>query len=197
MDIRVTIQGITPLILHAFTEEDQITATEGKRKSAAAVNRGSPEEQAEKHLHKGSNGEAVIPQPMVLSCIMAGGSFFKMGRSKITTQRSSLIPAAIAVEGVTFPIVSEGGWSVDTRPVRIPATGGRILRHRPIFHDWRVTFDVVLDESEMHADLLRDVVDAAGSKCGLGDFRPATKGPYGRFKVIVWQAAKKPKLKVA
>lgn len=187
MDIRISVEGITPLLLHAFTEEEQLKATGGNRISAASGDRGTPEEQAEQHLYKGLNGELVIPQPNLLACIIGGGTFFKAGKSKVTTQRSSLIPAVLTIEGATIPLVSAGGWSVDTRPVRIPATGGRILRHRPIFYDWKLDFNVQLDEAEMSAKLLRDIVDAAGSKIGLGDFRPVTRGPYGRFKVIRWE----------
>jgi hypothetical protein len=31
------------------------------------------------------------------------------------------------------------------------------------------------------------VIDAAGKRVGLGDFRPACKGPFGRFVVTNWQ----------
>ena len=34
---------------------------------------------------------------------------------------------------------------------------------------------------------LRQVVDDAGSRCGLLDFRPEKKGPFGRFMVTSWQ----------
>jgi hypothetical protein len=34
--------------------------------------------------------------------------------------------------------------------------------------------------------LMRDIVDAAGKRIGLGDFRPACKGPFGKFVVVKW-----------
>ena len=30
------------------------------------------------------------------------------------------------------------------------------------------------------------LVDDAGQKIGLGDYRPARKGPFGRFSVVSW-----------
>lgn len=197
MDINITIEGITPLLLHAFTDEAQLAATDGKRTSAAAGDRGTPQEQAETHLYKGINGELIIPQPNLLSCIIEGGKFFKAGKSKITTMRSSLIPACLQINEIAIPLVSTGGWTVDTRPVRIPSTGGRIQRHRPCFHDWSLTFTVILDTSEISEKLFREIVDAAGSKIGLGDFRPATKGPFGRFKVTRWLREQPVELKKA
>ena len=34
--------------------------------------------------------------------------------------------------------------------------------------------------------LLRQIIDDSGKRIGLGDFRPSTKGPYGRFVVTSW-----------
>lgn len=35
--------------------------------------------------------------------------------------------------------------------------------------------------------LVRDIVDAAGKRIGLGDFRPDCKGPFGKFVVTLWE----------
>jgi hypothetical protein len=39
----------------------------------------------------------------------------------------------------------------------------------------------------MDPKLFREIVDAAGKRIGLGDFRPATKGPFGKFVVTSWE----------
>lgn len=187
-NIEIEITGITPLLMHAFTDAAQITASEGTRIASAAQDRGTAKEQAEAHLYVSADGETIIiPQPNIFSCIIAGGKFFKAGKSKITTLRTSLIPAAVFFDDSEYPLV-HNGWSVDTRAVRMPASGGRIQRHRPIFETWSLTFSVNLDTSEISEKLLREIVDAAGSKIGLGDFRPETKGPFGRFKVTRWSS---------
>ena len=90
------------------------------------------------------------------------------------------------IEEAFIHLQSEGGWKVDTRPVRIPATGGRILRHRACFDDWSLQISVTLDEAIITVRLFRELVDIAGSHIGLGDFRPDTKGPFGRFVVTLW-----------
>jgi hypothetical protein len=56
-----------------------------------------------------------------------------------------------------------------------------------MFDDWALEFEVLLDTSILGAKLFRSVVDDAGNRIGLGDFRPATKGPYGRFVVTQWE----------
>lgn len=180
------ITGKTPLLLHKFTDAAALQATTGTTLSTNG-DRGTPREQAEACLYHAPDGETlIIPQPNLFSCIIEGGKFFKMGRSKVTTQKSSLVPACVELEGLYYPIIHEQPWEVDTRPVRIPSTGGRILRHRPIFNDWALRFEINVDTEMMGVSLVRDIVDAAGSRVGLGDFRPATKGPYGRFRVTHW-----------
>jgi len=35
---------------------------------------------------------------------------------------------------------------------------------------------------------MREILDSAGKRIGLGDFRPACKGPYGKFVAVEWKA---------
>lgn len=184
--IKIRIEGTTPLLCNRFTDEAQMSATNGNR-PATVGDRGSPQEQAEKKLYRDETGELVIPQPNMFRCIIDGGSFFKNGKSKITTLKTSLIPSCVEIPGVTIPLEHKTEWRVDTRPVRIPSTGGRVLCHRPCFEDWSLSFLIDLDESILSEKLLREILDASGKRVGLGDFRPACKGPFGKFVVTHWQ----------
>lgn len=186
MEISIKIEGVTPLLCNRFTDEAQMAATSGNR-SALTGDKGSPREQAEKKLYLGSDGEPMIPQPNLFRCIIDAGKFFKNGKSKVTTQKSSLIPSCVDVQGVELKIITREGWEVDTRAVRIPSTGGRILCNRPCFNDWGLEFTVLLDTDMMAPKLFREIVDAAGKSVGLGDFRPDCKGPFGKFKVTRWE----------
>ncbi len=191
IDIKCQIRGKTPLICNAFTAEAQEAATSGNR-IATVGDKGSPRAQASKKLYRDPNDDNifVIPQPNIFRCIMDAGKFFKAGRSKVTTQKSSLIPGCLEMHDTYYPIVHEQPWEVDSRPVRIPATGGRILCHRPSFEDWGLDFSMTLDTTILALTMLRDIVDKAGTAIGLGDFRPDCKGPYGRFRVTLWDAPK-------
>jgi hypothetical protein len=42
----------------------------------------------------------------------------------------------------------------------------------------------------MSKELFRDIVDSAGRRIGLGDFRPDRKGPFGKFVVVSWKESK-------
>jgi hypothetical protein len=184
--INCVIEGTTPLLLNRFTDAAAQAATSGQRGSSLAGDKGSPREQAEAKLYVGQDGKLVIPQPNLFRCLIDAGKFFKAGKSKVTTQKSSLIPACVSIPEVEIPIDSVDPWDVDTRAVRIPSTGGRILCHRPCFHDWRLSFEIELDTEIMGVKLMREIVDCAGKRIGLGDFRPDCKGPFGKFVVTSW-----------
>lgn len=184
--IQVEIEGTTPLICNKFTDAAAMASTNGTRVSSVGE-RGSPREQSESKLYTSADGKTlVIPQPNVFRSIIDGGTFFKAGKSKVTTQKSSLIPACVSIRDVEIPIIYRDPWAVDTRAVRIPSTGGRILCHRPIFNDWKLRFEVELDDELITVKLLREIIDASGKRIGLGDFRPSCKGPFGKFVVTKW-----------
>lgn len=184
--VRVTIEGVTPLLMHKFTDADAMKASSGNN-AVMVGDRGTPQEVSEAALYTDEEGTPIIPQPNLLRCIIDAGKFFKAGKSKVTTMKTSLIPACVFMDLAHFDLLHEDPWRVDTRPVRIPSTGGRILRHRPCFEDWRIEFEFELDETIIGVKLMREIVDTAGQRIGLGDFRPDCKGPFGRFKVTRWE----------
>lgn len=187
--LKVVIEGKTPLLCNRFTDAAQLASTRGTRNSITG-DKGTPQEQAEARLYLTEDGRPMIPGPNMFRCIIDAGKYFKAGRSKVTTQKSSLIPACIALVEVVIPIQHKQPWTVDSRPVRIPSTGGRILCYRPCFDDWRLTFSLELDTEMIGVKLLREIVDAAGKRIGLGDFRPDNKGPFGKFVVVDWKEEK-------
>ena len=97
-------------------------ATSGTR-SSISTDSESSRDQAEEALYLDERGVSGIPQPNLFRCILDAGKFFKAGRSKVTTQKSSLIPACVGIQELFLPIESEGGWKVGYAPVRIPGHG--------------------------------------------------------------------------
>jgi len=67
---------------------------------------------------------------------------------------------------------------VDMRTVRVGQQ--KVVRTRPIFHDWKVTFTAYLDTDKLNPEELIEILENAGKYAGLGDYRPR----YGRFTVV-------------
>ena len=195
--ITVEIQGESPLLCNRFTDEAKEKIGKGTSAVTAAGSKGTPRERAERTLYIGASGKPVIPGPNVYRAIIDAGRFHKAGKEKITTAKSSLVPAGIWLLDVecslTNPDCSDPQWEVDARRVVIPATGGAVMAYRARFDSWRLKFSLDVDDKMFDESIVRALVDDAGQKIGLGDFRPSRKGPFGRFKVISWAKERGPK----
>lgn len=191
--IRVSIAASSPLLMNRFTEAAAAKVSAGTSTAMVSGLRGTPREQAEPKLYRSANGWPMLPGPNVFRGLIDAGAFHKAGRQKITTQKSSLVPAGVMIEEPEcllfdpFKPMEQPSWEVDSRSVVIPATGGRIMCHRPRFDSWGLSFSLSVDDKMFDQALVRVLVDDLGTKIGLGDFRPARKGPFGRFVVSRWE----------
>jgi|SRR5579859_103647 len=177
--IIVSITGMTPLIMNRFHEEAQAEATSRVHSRKETL---SPEDDAKGRLYQNEELGVYMPAEWVRQSVIEAAKRHKIGRRAATTD----IAAAVYIE--PFAMKLEGEWHVDTRPVVIPATQGRILRHRPMFETWSVKgFRLQVETDLVDEKLVRAVLDDSGRFVGVGDFRPTKKGPYGRFRVDSWE----------
>ena len=183
--VSVTIEGVTPILMHRFTEENEVKVSSGMS-TVSIGDKGTPREQAEKKLYKNDEGDLYLPGPNIFACIIAAGKFHKNGKSKVTTVKSSLVPAAMSILDLVCPFGTKE-FEVDSRSVVIPATGGRIMAHRPRLDKWSLTFRLAIDTLMFAENFARKLVDDAGKRIGLGDFRPDRKGIFGKFVVSNWE----------
>lgn len=179
--VHVIIKGITPLLVNRFHEEAQDTATSGVH---TRKERPTPDEDAAMRLYPKNGTGETIPAENLRQSVIAASSRTKIGRRSATTDTA----AAIYIFPEMLPL--SGEWHTDSRAVVIPATRGRILRHRPMFNEWSVSFDLQIDVDLIDAQTIKKILEDAGAFVGLGDFRPARKGPYGRFQVTSWEVVK-------
>lgn len=187
MLIRATIAGVSPLLCNRFTEAAQEKIANGTS-AAISGSKPLPHEQAAAKLYRDPQGKAVLPSANLLRAVVDAGVFIKSGKSKLSTQRSSVIPAGVAIVETEL-LIQPGKWETDSRAVVNPATGGRMMCHRPRFDEWKVSFTLDIDDTMFAEKVVRELVDLAGHRIGIGDFRPARKGPFGRFKVDAWKKA--------
>lgn len=186
--INVQISGITPLLMNRFTEENEVKVSSGVSKVAVG-GKGTPREQARKKAYIDDDDNLYIPGPNIFACLIQAGKYHKNGKSKVTTTKSSLVPAGMAVSDIVCKLNTKD-FEVDSRSVVIPSTGGRIMAHRPRLDEWSLSFTLEVDEEMFSVEFVRLLVDDAGRKVGLGDFRPDRKGPFGKFVVSGWQVEK-------
>lgn len=179
INFKITIEGISPLLMHRFPEEP-IPGFEKKSK----------EEQAEFATYRLDNKDPksnlCIPGVVIFSALINGASYSK-GKG-----RASLMKPAAACLSIN-PMKLDLGtvdYAIDARAVVMPSTRGRIMRYRPMLENWSVSFTLGADDVLISDKQLRTIVDDTGSRVGLLDFSPRSKGPFGRFIVTHWEKIK-------
>lgn len=181
------ITGISPLLMNRFTDEAAKSVTERVSSTMVAKQKLTPQEECEKALYMEEGGEVIMPAENLMSCIIEAGKHFKAGKSKLTTLKTTMLTGCVFFNDMHFKLEYNEPWCVDSRSVVNPATGGRLIKHRPKFYDWSFAGTVEIDTQDISLDLVREVFDTAGRKIGLCDYRPQRKGPFGRFRVDEWE----------
>ena len=174
-NVRVTVSGISPLLMNACI-------LHGEKASKDLL----PREQAEKKAYYDTKLGYYVPKQWMYAAIMNAGKNFKIGKKQVTTGSSSLLPGGCWIQEEIMPLKNKD-FEVDSRPVVIPSTGGRIMAHRPRFDEWEITFTLNIDETVFSTKMIREMIDTAGKSVGIGDFRPQRKGWFGRFVVNNWK----------
>lgn len=172
--IRVEIKGLSPLLMHAFP----LTAIEALEKKPT-------EEQAEISAYRDPQTQGLyVPATAVQRCLINGATYSK-GKGRGSLQKNAA--ACLLVGPEERLSLGVETYAIDSRPVVMPATKGRVMRHRPRLDTWRLAFTVDYDETLLSEAQVRRIVDDSGSRVGLLDFRPEKKGPFGRFMVTAWK----------
>ncbi|SRR5712691_664368 len=118
-----------------------------------------------------------IPGTMIFANMIEGGKISKSGKK---------VERGVDVVELVNPLLYDGPrdmsslWSdpnfVDMRSVRVGTS--RVDRTRPIFYDWQVDFDLLVDPEILSEDEIRRILSDSGTLSGFGDYRKM----YGRYK---------------
>lgn len=181
----VEIRGMTPLLIHRFTEESE---QKKKTRRVDTKNR-DPREEAERNAYKAADGTYFFNSFAIPCCIANAGANHKATGTRKTLR--FVVPSAVRVMSETITILNGKGpalnFEVDSRPVTIPATKGRIIRHRPRFDQWGARFSLMINDDLLDPETVHQLLNEAGLSFGIGDFRPEKRGPFGTFRVTSFQ----------
>jgi len=170
----VTIEGLTPLLMHRFPLEP-----------VEAIDKKPMAEQAELAAYRTPSGELYLPGT-ALQRAFIGGAAFSKGKGRASLQK--VAAACLMVTPEYLGLGKDTTYTIDSRAVVIPSTKGRIVRHRPRLDKWQTTFSLEWDDTLLAGPQVRRIVDDTGQRVGLLDFRPERKGPFGRFVVTHWDS---------
>jgi len=149
-----------------------------------ALEKKTPQDQAEYAAYRDPETHGLYVPGVAIQRTLIGAAMYSKGKGRASLQKQAAACLLVSPERVSLG-VSE--FTIDSRAVVVPATRGRVMRHRPRFDRWELTFVVEYDSDLITEAQLRRIVDDAGSRVGLLDFRPEKKGPFGRFMVTEWK----------
>ena len=152
--------------------------------SVEALEKKSIEFQAEFAAYRTPGDELYVPGIAVQRALIGSATYSK-GKGRASLQKPV---AACVIITPEYLILDPQEYVVDSRPVVIPSTKGRVMRHRPRFDEWTISLTIEYDDALLTEGQLRKVVDDMGSRTGLLDFRPEKKGPFGRSMVTGWKS---------
>jgi len=175
LDYDVLIRGVSPL-MHNRYPMDATMITKKVRKGKLF----NPEEEVKKCFYFNSKGEIYQPADHIEGALINVGSAITIaGAGKKTYKDQMKTNIQVLPQEIPFP--NGDKFMTDVRLAVIPATRGRVPVARPRWDDWEFRFTLrVFDETQVSADILRQLLEIAGKEKGIGTYRPK----FGRFEVV-------------
>jgi len=187
LEIRLWLEGTTSLLQHRATEE----ALQGEVRTNAPTERADPRDVCEAAIYR------LMPSRQIA---VPGAAFARMvreagGAHKAKGSRKSLkylVPSAVLVLDDLCGLYLKDrktairDFEVDSRPVVIPATKGRVIRHRARFNEWTCSVHLRINETILDEKTVRQLFAEGLQQIGVGDFRPEKGGPFGVSSLVQW-----------
>jgi hypothetical protein len=175
----VKIKGLTPLLMNrlnpeSLRKETKIRTTEYnteiEAKNSAYITTIDEKEQL------------YIPNYAVYSMLVQASGLYKSGRISMR----SLIAGTIRIEPEKI-LLGHCNYEIDERPVIIHgAHEARVLHARAKIPEWKAEFDIIYNKQVLSSEVvekIRLILEDAGTRLGLLDYRPQHKGWFGTFTV--------------
>lgn len=189
MRVRMVLESISPILMNPMTQ-DILDGLAGITKGPGQNKDKSAEERAEMKVIRNDEKQVGIPIEYFLGSLKGAGRLVKNGTKAISTATSTTIFDLLDIKGDFFPFKNQNEEMItDMRRgvLRNGAANVAVSIIRPKFKKWSVDMEVEFDTSAISEKTVRELIDAAGRKIGVGDFRPSKNGPFGRYKVANWQ----------
>ena len=186
LEVEAWLEGTTPMLQHRATEE----ALSGKTRRNTHSEEEDPRTIAERGVYRVGQQLAFPGAAIARMLREAGGAHKAKGSRK---SLKYLVPAAVLVlDDLCLLYLADRksalvDYEVDSRPVTIPATKGRVMRHRARFNEWAARVHLRINDDILDEQTIRRLMLEGLQQIGLGDFRPEKGGPFGVSDLVAWE----------
>lgn len=188
--IKVTIEGMTPLLLHNPRLANPLDPESKKHKEVSGKRKKSDEDHEWLLKHNWEMGfylnkeeELIIPSHMLEACIVNGAKDFKMGTQFKST--FMVLSDALLVDpntGRTYnmkQMYKHQDKFMDVRAVKLNGKS-TVMAARPVLENWTLEFEASYMEEKINYDDVTQAIENGGKYKAIGDYRPK----FGRFQVM-------------
>jgi len=170
---QVRIKGVTALLMHRFPLEP-----------VEAIDKKSKEEQAKIAAYIDPETDELYIPGVAVQRMLVNAATYSKGKGRASLQKAAAACLMVSPERISL---GTKVYAIDSRAVVVPATKGRVIRHRPRLDNWQCEFEIEFDEVLLTEEQVHKIVNDGAARVGLLDFRPERKGPFGRFMVTQWE----------
>jgi hypothetical protein len=179
-EVQIPIVGISPLIVHKFSQKSRIQIEE--KQAGKAQNKKhdirDPQADFDGAKHVSSEGWEGFPAAGFKAAMIRGAKIIGM---VMKDAGMSFFVKADCEETQLVRIIGESRMRTDM--VRV-GMGSADVRYRPEYPEWSATLTIEFNAGMISLDQIYQLVKAAGYSCGIGEMRPEKgKFNYGRFKL--------------
>jgi len=175
--ISVRIEGISPLLMHRFP-------VDGNEKKSKVKNQTKTRDDVESYLYKDDDDKLVQPSTHLIGAMKKAGAKFQIPGQGKTTYKNVMGSGAVLIDPDMIPHELQH-WDVDVRSCVVQRA--RIIRSRPVLKKWALSFEIEFDDDEIPLQVLQEIIEYAGRRVGIGDYRPEKGGPFGRFRITKFE----------
>ena len=186
--LRITWKGLTPLIMHSCKCVNPLHPISIEMKKYTSKRKKTEDDLiAISNLEwdagaywEDSVGGLYIPAENVEATIQNGAKAIKKGKDieKYCDVTDLYIPFNYYEKLSKAELIARPEYR-DVRVMTVQRS--KILRTRPRFDKWSITFDLSYDETKIDINTIAQSIEYAGSYVGLCDSRPK----YGKFAAII------------
>jgi len=171
--VKVSVEGIAPLLMNKFTETKSTESKRGKKVY-------NPEEEAEKKTYRTEDKRLYLPSTHFKASMVKAATDFKMSGKK---SYKDYIKSGVFIEETEI-VLDPQKYEIFACPVVIQRA--RVMSWRPMFKKWTCSFTIEIADDMINPTTLKEILEMAGKYKGVGDFRPE----HGRFQVVKFNVLK-------
>lgn len=177
----VQIIGISPLIVHRFTEKarKQIQDTQNGAAKSRKHARRNPEEEYEQAKHISLEGWEGFPVSGFKKAMV------RAAKSVGIAMTDARVSFFVEPDDKILQLVRINGKSdMRTDMVRLP-NGSPDVRYRPEYKTWSASLTITFNEGVISLNQIFQLIETAGFSVGIGEGRPEKQGDtWGRFQLV-------------